>query len=152
VIVQLSVVWKLALAVALLGAILASAFVRAPRRRVPFSELRRLVVCALALYGVGAFASLTHHPALAGLVCGAGIAIAALAAWLSRGRDQDDPPRGDQPVAPPPPPDPDGVPRLDWLRFEREFRDYARRQRASRGPLSLADRHPLDRQVEPRRP
>jgi len=35
VVVQLSVVWKLAFAVVLLGAILASACVRAPRRSVP---------------------------------------------------------------------------------------------------------------------
>ena len=137
VVVQLSVVWKLAFAVVLLGAILASACVRAPRRSVPPGELRRLVICALALYGVGGLASLSHHPALAGLVYGAGISIAALAAWLSRGRDQEDPPDGDQPVAPPPPPDPDALPRLDWQRFERDFRDYARRQRP---PSPIGDR------------
>jgi hypothetical protein len=129
VVVQLSMVWKLALAIILLGAVAASACVRAPRRSVPFSELRRLVVCALSLYVIGGVASLTHHPALAGLVYGAGIATAALAAWLSRGRDPDDPPDGDEPVLAPPPSDPDGLPRFDWQRFEREFRDYARRDR-----------------------
>jgi hypothetical protein len=127
--VPLTVAWKLAFAAVLLVAIVASACARAPRRSVPATELRRLVLCALALYGVGGLASLTHHPALAGPVYGAGISIAALAAWLSRGRDQEDPPDGDQPVQPPPPPDPDGVPRLDWERFEREFREYARRHR-----------------------
>jgi hypothetical protein len=129
VVVQLSVVWKLALAVLLLGAIAASACVRAPRRTVPFGELRRLVICALSLYAIGGVASLTHHPVLAGLVYGAGISVAALAAWLSRGRDQEDPPDGDEPVRPPPPPDPDVLPWLDWDRFEREFRDYAGRDR-----------------------
>jgi len=124
-----TVAWKLALAAVLLAAILASACARAPRRSVPGTELRRLVLCALGLYAVGGLASLTHHPVLAGLVYGAGISIAALAAWLSRGRDQEDPPDGDQPVQPPPPPDPDGVPRLDWERFEREFGEYARRHR-----------------------
>ncbi len=125
----LTVAWKVAFAVVLVAAIAASACVRAPRRSVHPTELRRLVVCALALYGVGGLASLTHHPALAGLVYGAGIAVAALAAWLSRGRDQEDPPDDDQPVEQPLPPDPDGVPRLDWVRFEREFREYVRRQR-----------------------
>jgi hypothetical protein len=129
VVVPLTVVWKLAFALVLVVAILASAFVRAPRRSVHPTELRRLVICALVLYGVGGLASLTHHPALAGLVYGTGITVAALAAWLSRGRDQEDPPDGDEPVAPPPSPDPDGVPRLDWARFEQEFREYARRQR-----------------------
>jgi len=69
-----------------------------PRQSVPRTELRRLVVCALTLYAVGGLASLTHHEALAGLVYGAGIIVAALAAWLSRGRDQEDPPGGDEPV------------------------------------------------------
>ena len=124
---SLSLVSKLAFAAVLVVAIIASACARAPRRSVDPGELRRLVVCALLLYGVGGAASLSHRPALAGLVCGAGISVAALAAWLSRGRDQEDPPDGDQPVQPTPPPDRDGVPRLDWARFEREFRDYARR-------------------------
>jgi len=127
VVVPPTVAWKLAFAAVLLAAILASAWARAPRRSVPGTELRRLVLCALGLYAVGGLASLTHHPALAGLVYGAGISVAALAAWLSRGRDQEDPPDGDEPAQPPPSPDPDGVPGLDWERFEREFREYARR-------------------------
>jgi len=134
-----TVAWKLAFAAVLLAAILASACARAPRRSVPGTELRRLVLCALGLYAVGGLASLTHHPAVAGLVYGAGISVAALAAWLSRGRDQEDPPGGHEPVQQPRPPDPDGVPRLDWERFEGEFREYARRHRppsriGGRGP------------------
>lgn len=133
----MSVAWKLGFAALLVVAIAASACVRAPRRSAHPAELRRLVACALALYAVGGLASLTHHPVVAGLVYAAGIAVAALAAWLSRGRDQEDPPDGDQPLEQPPPPDPDGVPWLDWARFEREFREYARRQappsRAGRG-------------------
>jgi hypothetical protein len=129
VVVPLTVAWKLGFAAVLVAAIFASACMRAPRHSVPAAELRRLVVCSLALYAVGALASLTHHAALAAVVYGAGISVAALAAWLSRGRDQEDPPDdGHAPVDEQPPPEPDGVPRLDWTRFEREFRDYARRQ------------------------
>jgi hypothetical protein len=120
--------WRLVLAIALAVAIGVSVYARAPRRAVPGSELRRLVVSALCLYGVGGLASLTHHSVLAGLVYAAGIGVAALAAWLSRGRDQEDPPDGGpDPVDEQPPPPPDGVPWWDWERFEREFRDYAGR-------------------------
>jgi hypothetical protein len=124
---SLSAAWKLVFALALVGAIFTSAFARAPHHSVPRAELRRLVVCALTLYAVGGLASLTHHGALAGIVYGAGIIVAALAAWLSRGRDQEDPPDGDEPVDEQPPPEPDGVPRLDWAAFEREFREYSQR-------------------------
>ncbi len=135
VVVPLTVAWKLGFAAVLVVAILASACARAPRRAVPAAELRRLVVCALALYAVGGVASFTRHAALAAVVYGAGISVAALAAWLSRGRDQEDPPDdGDEPVDEQPPPEPDGVPRLDWAQFEREFREYARRQRAPAQP------------------
>jgi len=116
------------LAVALGGAILASAYARAPRRTFPSSDLRRLVLGALVLYAVGFAASLTHHPALAVVLFASGITVSALAAWLSRGNDSGGgPPRGDEPVDEQPPPDPDGVPRFDWAAFEREFNDYARR-------------------------
>ena len=124
---SLSVVWRVAFAIALGAAIFTSACARAPRRTIPRSELRQLVFCALGLYAVGALASLTHHGVLAAIVYSFGIVIAALAAWLSRGRDQEDPPGGDEPVQPPPPPDPDGVPRLDWEAFERAFREYSER-------------------------
>ncbi|MGI8714187.1 MAG: hypothetical protein ACR2NR_13630 [Solirubrobacteraceae bacterium] len=132
-VVSLSLVSKLAFAIVLGLAIFVSACARAPRRSVPAAELRRLVASALILYAVGGLATLTHHPALAALVYATGIAIAALAAWLSRGRDQDDPPDGDEPLHEPPPPEPDGVPRLEWERFEREFRDWERRTRQPTG-------------------
>ncbi len=126
---SLSFASKVAFAVVLVMAILVSACARAPRHSVPAAELRRLVASALVLYAVGGLATVTHHPALAAMVYATGIAVAALAAWLSRGRDQDDPPGGSEPFDEPPPPEPDGVPRLDWERFEREFRDWERRRR-----------------------
>lgn len=117
--------WRLALAVAFCLAIFLSAYARAPRQSVPGSDLKRLVACAVILYAVGGLASLTHHPVLAGLVYGAGIVVSALAAWLSRGQDHGGPPDDENPGNGEPPPEPDGVPRLDWARFEREFRDYS---------------------------
>lgn len=128
-----SVAWKLVLAVTLAGAIAVSACAGAPRRAVAEGELRRLVASALTLYAVGTIASLTHHSTLAGLVYAAGIATCALAAWLSRGTDSEDPPRGDEPVDEQPPPEPDGVPRLDWAEFERAFRTYSERERDPAG-------------------
>jgi len=125
-----SVAWKLLLALVLVGAIVLSACARAPRRPMARADLRRLVFAALTLYGVGVFASMTHHPALAGIVYVAGIAACALAAWLSRGSDSEDPPRGDDdPIDEQPPPKPDGVPQFDWRAFERDFRDYSERSR-----------------------
>lgn len=126
---SLAAAWRLALAIAFCAAIFTSACARAPRQSIPGTELRRLVLCALILYAVGGLASLTHHELLAGVVYGAGIMVSALAAWLSRGRDQEDPPDGDQPEDEQPPPEPDGVPRLDWATFEREFRSYSERRR-----------------------
>jgi hypothetical protein len=132
-----SIAWKLVLALVLVGAILLSAFARAPRRPLPRVELRRLVFAALTLYAVGVYASLTHHPALAGVVYVSGIAACALAAWLSRGIDPEDPPDdggGDDPTDHrPPPDDPDGLPVFDWSAFERQFRAYARRGREPAG-------------------
>ena len=122
--------WKLVLAVALGGAILASAYARAPRRTFPGSDLRRLVLGSLVLYAVGLAASLTHHAVLAVVLFASGITVSALAAWLSRGNDSGGgPPRGDQPVDEQPPPDPAGMPRFDWVAFERDFEDYARGRR-----------------------
>ena len=112
---------------ALFAAIFASACARAPRQTVPTAELRRLVLCALILYLVGGLATLNHHAGLAALVYGAGIMISALAAWLSRGREREDPPDGEEPVNEPPPPAPDGVRGLDWEAFERDFHEYAAR-------------------------
>ncbi len=125
-----SVAWKLLLALVLVGAIVLSAFARAPARPLPRGELRRLVLAALTLYAVGVFASVTHHALLAGVVYVAGIAACALAAWLSRGSEPDDPPRGgEEPIDEQPPPQPDGVPWFDWRAFERDFREYASRRR-----------------------
>jgi hypothetical protein len=138
-----TVAWKVAFAIVLVAAIATSALARAPRRAADPAELRRLVICALGLYAIGGLATLTHHSALAGLVYASGIGVAALAAWLSRGRDQEDPPDGgSEPVDEEPPPQPDGAPWWDWDRFEREFRDYA--QRGAGGTESV-DGHPLSR-------
>jgi hypothetical protein len=65
----------------------------------------------------------------------AGIAACALAAWLSRGSDSEDPPDGgdDDPTDREPPPDPDGLPQFDWAAFERQFRAYSRRPRSPAG-------------------
>jgi hypothetical protein len=124
-----SVAWKLVLAIGLAAAICVSLFARAPNRAIPVTELRRLVLSALGLYAVGGLASLTHHPMIAAVVYAAGISVCALAAWLSRGSDSEDPPRGgDEPVDEQPPPRPDGVPSFDWDSFERAFREYSDRR------------------------
>lgn len=126
--------WKLALALLLVGAIVLSACAKAPRRPLERDELRRLLLAALTLYGVGVFASITHRPALAGFAYVSGIVVCALAAWLSRGSEPDDPPDGGgEPTDQEPPPDPDGVPVFDWGAFERQFRSYSRRQRDPAG-------------------
>ena len=125
--------WKLVLAILLGVGIFVSVYARAPRRAVPGSDLRRLVISALTLYAVGGLASLTHHPLLAGLVYAAGIIVCALAAWLSRGSDSEDPPGGEEPVDEQPPPEPDGVPAFDWAAFERDFRAYSERYREPTG-------------------
>ena len=124
-----SAAWKLVLAIVLLAAIFASACAHAPRRSVPGADLKRLVLSALALYGVGGIASLTHHAFVAALVYAAGIVVCALAAWLSRGSDSEDPPRGTEPEDEQPPPEPDRAPSFDWAAFERQFRDYSRGER-----------------------
>jgi hypothetical protein len=124
--------WKLVLALGLAAAIFISIYARAPRRTVPGSDLRRLVISALGLYAVGGLASLTHHRLLAALVYASGIVICALAAWLSRGSDSEDPPGGEEPVDEQPPPEPDGLPTFDWDAFEHEFRSYAERSPAGR--------------------
>jgi hypothetical protein len=118
--------WKLALAVALGGAIFFSAYAAAPRRTVPGPDLRRLILAAVVLYGVGALAAVSHHRILAGIVYAAGIVVCTLAVWLSRGIDPEDPPSdGEEPSDEGPPPSPDGLPEFDWDDFERAFRDYA---------------------------
>jgi hypothetical protein len=119
--------WKIALAVVLVVIILLGAGARAPERSLPADELRRLVISALGLYAVGALAWLTHHLMLAVFTYAAGIIVAALAAWLSRGIDPDDPPE-EQPVDEEPPRDPDGLD-IDWGAFERDLRVYTERAR-----------------------
>lgn len=121
------------LAIALGAAIFASAYARAPRRALPRADLRRLVLAALALYAVGAAASLTHHLILAGVMYASGVTACALAAWLSRGSDWGGPPRDDEPADQQPPPDPDSAPEFDWAAFERDFRAYSRRERDPAG-------------------
>lgn len=121
--------WKVVLALALFGAVLASARARPPRRSTPAPDLRRLVVGSMALYGVGLVASLTHHPLLGIGLYAVGIVTSALAAWLSRGTDRQDPPRTEELADEPSPPPSDGAPRFDWPSFQREFEDYARRRR-----------------------
>lgn len=128
--VWLSIAWKVALAVALLAGIVVSARARAPRRALPSSDLHRLVLCALFLYAVGALAWLNHQLRLAILIYAAGIATAALAAWLSRGHEWPEPPDEESPHGEGPPPDPDGV-RFDWEAFERDLRRYTARTRVS---------------------
>jgi hypothetical protein len=123
--------WKLALAIFLGALICASALANAPRKSVPSDELRQLVLSAVGLYLVGTIAFLTHHAVVAAVVYASGIAICALAAWLSRGSDSEEPPGRDEPEDEQPPPEPDGVPRFDWASFEREFRAYSSRERES---------------------
>jgi hypothetical protein len=129
-----SVLWKLALAIALGAAIIASASAEAPRKPVPGADLRWLMSGALALYAVGIVAVLKHHGQVAILLFAGGIATSTLAAWLSRGRDAGGgPPRDDEPSDAQPPPGPDGVPGFDWAQFERELLAYMDRSRAPVG-------------------
>ena len=129
-----SIAWKLFLVFVLVGAVVLSACARAPRRPLPRPELRRLVLAAVTLYAVGVYASMTHHTVLAGVVYVCGIAACALAVWLSRGSDSEDPPGDDDdPTDRKPPPDPDGLPTFDWGAFERQFRSYSSRPRSPAG-------------------
>ncbi len=130
--VSVAVAWKLVLTVALVLAIALSARARAPRRSLAGRELHRLVLAALALYAVGTIAWLAHHLALAILVYAAGIATAAVGAWLSRGDDSEEPPGGSDPSGERPPEDPDG-PVVDWAAFERDLRAYTARVRPPAG-------------------
>lgn len=133
-ILPLSDMWKLVLAIALGATIFAGACGTAPRRSVPNSDLRRLVLSALALYVVGGIATASHHATVAALLYASGIGVCALALWLSRGTDSgDDPPRGGgEPSDEQPPPSPDGLPEFDWAAFEEEFRAHAERTSESR--------------------
>lgn len=124
--------WRLLLAVALVMAIVLSVCWAAPERSTPRSDLHRLILTGLALYAVGAMAALSDRDTVAALVFAAGIFICALAVWLSRGTDSEDPPDGrGEPADEPPPPGPDGLLVFDWGEFERAFRAYEARERAS---------------------
>lgn len=125
-----STLWKLALAVALVAAIVVSVSARAPTKPVQRAELRWLLTAALGLYAVGLLALAEHRSEISVLVFAAGIATSALAAWLSRGSDAGGGlPPDDAPVDEQPPPDPDGAPEFDWAQFERELFAYANRAR-----------------------
>jgi len=117
--------WKLVLTLTLLGAIVCSVTLRAPREPVERAELRRLVLVAIALYCVGTLASLADHGFLAGAVYASGILLCSRAVWLSRGLRRDDGSGGEGDDGPPgderPPPGPDGFPTFDWDEFEREL-------------------------------
>ena len=128
-----SVVLRIALAGALFAAVVLSACVRGPVRTPPAAELRRMIGSALALDAVGAIALLAGLGTLAAVVSAAGIAVAALAAWLSRGREGREPPGGDDPPHDPPPDDEGGGP-VDWDQFERELGEYA----AARQPTAAS--------------
>jgi hypothetical protein len=129
-----SATWKLLLTLTLLGAIVGSMTVRAPREPVERAELRRLVVVAIGLYLLGTIASLADHGILAGTVYAAGILVCSLAVWLSRGMKRDDGPDGESDGGPPgderPPSGPDGTPSFDWDEFERELASWSERSRA----------------------
>ncbi len=122
--------WKLALAIALAGAIIVSASARAPRKPLPRAEMRWLLFGAVTLYAVGLVALLEHHGQLAALLFAAGIATSTLTAWLSRGSAPGGVQSGgEDPADQTPPPDPDGAPRFDWAQFERELLAYTNRSR-----------------------
>jgi hypothetical protein len=122
--------WRLLIAVVLVMAIVLSVCWAAPQRAVARGDLHRLVLSGLSLYVVGGVAALAHRQTLAGLVFAAGIFTCALAVWLSRGTDSEDPPEDFEPAEQPPPPGPDGLRELDWNEFESAFRAYAARDRA----------------------
>jgi len=123
-----SLVWKLALAIALAGAIIISASARAPRASLPRADLRRLLLGAAALYAAALLAALKHHEQLSVLLFATGVLITALARWLSRGHGDGGLPPGDEPLDLHPPPGPD-LEQFDWAQFERELRAYMDRSR-----------------------
>lgn len=124
-----SLIWKLALGLALGAAIFLSVFIPAPRRSFPRADLRGMVLGALALYLVGVIASVTHHGVMSAVLYACGIALSAFAAWLSRGSEPHRPPPDSEadPSEPPSPEGPGDHPALDWSVFEGQFRAYAQR-------------------------
>ncbi len=122
--------WKLLLTIALLGAILASVTIRAPRVAADRGVLFRLVLAAIALYLVGVLASLSRHQLLAGSLYAGGILACSLAVWLSRGVSREDGTDGGDHRGPPDDggPPPDDVPGFDWDAFERELAALSERR------------------------
>ena len=120
-----ALIWKIGLALGLIAVIFVSACARAPKRRFPIGDLRAMVLSALVLYAVGLAAALSDHAVVAASVYSCGIAVSAFAAWLSRGSDSTGPGGGGSANKGPPPTEPG--PGFDWVVFERQFRDYARR-------------------------
>ncbi len=127
--------WKPLLSVTLLCSILASVAAPPPRRHVAGAEVRGLAVAAVALYLTGAFGELLHLPVLSGIVFSAGILACSRAVWLSRGarRDGGAGGGGQGEAGPndgrwPPPTGPDGLPTIDWDRFERERQAWSERR------------------------
>ncbi len=118
----MNLVWKLIPTLLLSGAIVAGLTARPPRTPVTSTELVRLVVAVVGLYGVGAVALLAHRTPLAAVAFGAGLALCALAVWLCRGGT-------------PPPPETDAVPDVpdvppapidfDWSFYEEQLRASA---------------------------
>lgn len=126
-VVELWVILKIVLALALGGLIFSGLVVRPPRRTYPQADLRVVVLAAFGLYGVGLVASLSHHVTLAMVVYATGIAFSTFAAWLSRGSEPRRPPSDENPSEPPPPDGPGDHPLFDWTAFEHQFRAYAHR-------------------------
>lgn len=121
--------WKLLLTLTLLAAVLCSVTIRAPREPIDRRELRRLILAAMILYGVGTLASVSHHDVLAATIYASGILVCSLAVWLSRGSRRDDGSDGNggsggsggPPGNQRPPSGPDGLLGFDWDEFEREL-------------------------------
>jgi|GEM_PF-2196776 len=124
-----SYLWKVALAIALAGLVMASVWARPPRAPLPRAELRWPLLGALALYAVGLMALLEHRSSLAVWLLAGGTGVCALAGWLSRGDAGGGPPDDDDPGGERPPPHPEGGIGFDWEAFERQFRAYSRRSR-----------------------
>lgn len=129
-----TLIWKLTLAATLGATVFASALIRPPRRSYSRGDLRLMVAAALGLYAVGVGASLTHHAPVAAALYALGIAISALAAWLSRGSDRREPPRREEDPEAPPPTGPEAPPEIDWDAWERQLGVSSGRRDPEREP------------------
>jgi hypothetical protein len=111
---------KLIPTVLLAGILLAGVTARPPRTPVTPRELIRFVAAGLVLYLVGGAALLAHRTGLAGVGFGAGLALCALALWLSRGGT---PPTRDDDGGPEPPAYPTPPVDFDWSYYEDQVQD-----------------------------